>query len=71
MIRLTDSQLDQVLSHAAPLARSARHAYLNDVATELGKAGDIGDGTVAKVCREVQRRYWDPPVFAQGTAKYR
>jgi hypothetical protein len=61
------------MAAAAPLPRGTRHAYLQDVASELAKCEIIGDGTVARVCREVQRKHFDPPDLAQahGTAKYR
>jgi hypothetical protein len=54
-IGYTDSQLEIVMTHAAVLDRSDRHAFLADVATALdGQA--LGDGIVSRVCREVQRR---------------
>jgi hypothetical protein len=29
-------------------------------------AGEIGDGTVARVCAEVQRRFWVPPDLSRA-----
>jgi hypothetical protein len=60
-IRLTDSELDTVYRCAGPLAPAVRPAFLELVAQSLAGAGEIGDGTVARVCAEVQRRFWEPP----------
>jgi hypothetical protein len=54
-IAFTDSQLEIVMTHAAVLAQSNRHAFLADVATALD-GRPLGDGIVSWVCREVQRR---------------
>jgi hypothetical protein len=54
-IAFTDSQLEIVMTHAAVLDRSDRHAFLADVATALN-GQPLGDGIVSRVCREVQRR---------------
>jgi hypothetical protein len=72
-LALTDSQLDAVYRAAGPLAPAVRPAFLELVAQGLAGAGEIGDGTVARVCAEAQRRFWVPPDLsrAAGTSKYR
>jgi hypothetical protein len=60
-LALTDSQLDTVYRCAGPLAPAVRPAFLELVAQSLAGAGEIGDGTVARVCAEAQRRFWAPP----------
>jgi hypothetical protein len=65
-LALTDSQLDTVYRCAGPLAPAMRPAFLELVAQALAGAGEIGDGTVARVCAEVQRRFWVPPDLARG-----
>jgi hypothetical protein len=74
-LALTDSQLDAVYQAAGPLSPAVRPAFLELVAQALAGAGEIGDGTVARVCAEVQRRFWVPPPLAAGApgrgAKYR
>jgi hypothetical protein len=60
-LALTDSQLDTVYRCAGPLAPAVRPAFLELVAQSLAGAGEIGDGTVARVCAEAQRRFWVPP----------
>ena len=69
-IHLTDSQLEQILRAAAPLAPEDRSLFLADVATALrGQA--LGDGAVFRVIREIQERYFHPPQFTPGgSGKY-
>jgi uncharacterized protein (DUF1778 family) len=69
-LHLSDSQLEQILRAAAPLAPKDRSPFLVDVAAALhGKA--LGDGVVFRVTREIQERYFRPPEFAAGgSGKY-
>jgi hypothetical protein len=69
-IHLSDSQLEQILRAAAPLAPNDRSAFLADVAAALhGQA--LGDGAVFRVIREIQGRYFRPTEFAPGgSGKY-
>jgi hypothetical protein len=69
-LALTDSQLDAVYRAAGPLAPTVRPAFLELVAQGLAGAGEIGDGTVARVCAEAQRKFWDPPHLGQASGKY-
>jgi hypothetical protein len=56
-LHLSDSQLDQILRAAAPLAPEDRSPFLVDVAAALhGQA--IGDGAVFRAIREIQGRYF-------------
>jgi hypothetical protein len=72
VLRLTDSQLDQVLAAARPLDIHVRHDFLKHVASELAVCGDIGPGIVQRVCAPAQREFFNPPNFGTGTwAKYR
>jgi hypothetical protein len=73
-LALTDSQLDTIFRMAAPLLDVDRSAFLEDVARELGGLPELGDGIVARVCMQVQRKYWRPPEIGWGGAgsgKYR
>ena len=68
-IHLSDSQLEQILRAAAPLAPNDRPAFLTDVAAALrGQA--LGDGAVFRVVREIQGRYFRPPESPGGSGKY-
>jgi hypothetical protein len=58
-IHLSDSQLEQLLRAAAPLAPKDRSPFLADVAEALrGQA--LGDGAVFRIIREIQGRYFHP-----------
>jgi hypothetical protein len=76
LIRLSDSELDAVFSAARPIAVDCRDAFLQAVAAELAQhPGEIGAGVVYSICREQQRRFFDPPVtedhkHRQGQGKY-
>jgi hypothetical protein len=72
-LALTDSQLETVYRCAGPLAPAVRGAFLELVAQRLASAGEIGDGTVARVCAEAQRRFWVPPDLSRtsGSSKWR
>ena len=62
-IHLSDSQLEQLLRAAAPLAPKDRSPFLADVAEALrGQA--LGDGAVFHIIREIQGRYFHPPEFS-------
>jgi hypothetical protein len=62
MLNLTDTELDIVMRAAQPLAVQDRDGFLKEVAARLAALPHLGDGAVHRVCAEVQRRHWDPPV---------
>jgi hypothetical protein len=62
MIRLSDSELAEVMAAARPLAPHQRDAFLKAVAAEIAPLNDcIGPGVVHRVCAAVQRRFFDAP----------
>jgi hypothetical protein len=61
-IALTDAQLTAVFAAAHPLAVRDRDAFLLDLAVALQGQENLGDGTVFRLIREVQRRHFDPPL---------
>jgi hypothetical protein len=71
-IELTDSQMTAVLAAATPLLPNRRSKFLADVARELARLPNIGDGAVHLVIVQVQKRYFDPPTFDRdnGASKW-
>jgi hypothetical protein len=68
VLALTDDEQTTILSHAAPLDHDCRTAFIQDVAAELRKLTVVGPGNVARVCREAQRRHWNPPLQTEQAA---
>lgn len=65
-IRLSDSELDAILQAARPIAPRDRDGFLQAVASELSRCGEIGPGVVYRVVKDVQRRFFDPPDLAEA-----
>ena len=59
-IALSDTQMDTIVRLAGPLPPPDRDVYLREVAAALD-----GREFVARVCAEVQRRLWHPPLNEQ------
>jgi hypothetical protein len=70
-ISLTDDQLTEVFRLASPLRPDQRAAFLEDVAAALSQAPHLEDGVVYRVCRESQRKFFDPPDFSVAGAPAR
>jgi hypothetical protein len=64
LLSLSDAELEVVMSYAGPLPHQSLGAFLESVAAELSKLDHdlIGPGTITRVCRLVQRQYFDPPL---------
>jgi hypothetical protein len=60
-LRLSDSELDAVMAAARPLEAQMRDAFLQRVASELGRCGEVGPGLIHRICAEAQRTFFDPP----------
>jgi hypothetical protein len=60
ILHFSDAQLTEIFRLAAPLAPAQRVAFLEDVANALD-GQDPGDGALYRVCRELQRKHFDPP----------
>jgi hypothetical protein len=70
-IRLTDDELDAVMAAARPISVDRRDAFLRAVAAEL-RGREVGPGLVHRICAEVQREHFDPPLETRtGVGKYR
>jgi hypothetical protein len=60
-IKLSDAHLSAVFDAAKPLPRASRDTFLLDLAAALQGQENLGDGTIFRLIREVQRRHFDPP----------
>jgi hypothetical protein len=69
-IALTDAQLDAVISACRPLSLAGRDAFLLDLAALL-QGQELGDGTVFRLIREVQRKHFDPPELDERAEPHR
>ena len=69
-LTLTDDQMSAIMHAAQPLAVGDRAPFLHDVAVALD-GQELGDGLVSRVCRDVQRRYWRPPLETSQPAQLR
>ena len=67
-VALTDNQMTAIMRAAEPLQPVDRGPFLERVAARL-QAIEIGDGSVGRVCRELQRDYLRPSVD-QHIGKY-
>jgi hypothetical protein len=67
-LALDDAQITTIMRAARILAPADRDAFLRQVAAVLELQPAIGDGIVARVCREIQQRYWVPPEL-DGTGR--
>jgi hypothetical protein len=68
-IRLTDSELDAVMSAARPLAVEMRDPFLHAVANALESSKVIGPGVVARTCAELQRQFFSPPLATETNGR--
>lgn len=63
-LQLNDNEMSLLLSLSAPIDQQRRPQFLQEVAAELeasGPAGEIGEGSVHRLARQIQRRFFDPP----------
>ena len=67
-LALTDAQYATVCEACEPLLPPDRSAFLVALAQLLGSASEIGDGTVARAIRSLQREFWRPPLNPTNSA---
>ena len=73
-LHLSDEEMDLLLALAAPIDQRQRPEFLAAVAAELeanGPAGAVGIGSVHRVARTVQRRFFDPPQLPNASPVHR
>jgi hypothetical protein len=68
-MQLNDKEMAVLLTLAGPIEQHRRPEFLQEVAQELEahrQAGEIGEGTVHRLARTIQRKYWDPRQSREG-----
>jgi len=71
MLRLSDSQLDQVFRAAQPLHVRDRDAFLQAVAERLRNCPEPGDGQVFRAVAEAQKMFFDAPIATEPVERRR
>jgi hypothetical protein len=61
LLSLSDEELTAIMHAAGPLPPASRGAFLQEVASELSRCPVVGPGLLGRVCRELQRKHFDPP----------
>jgi hypothetical protein len=61
LLSLSDSEMTALMQASRPIRPEMRDAFLEAVATELGRYLEVGPGLVHRIARETQRRFFDPP----------
>jgi hypothetical protein len=62
-LQLSDSEITMVMQLSRPLSPAQRVAFLEMLATKLDGQRELGDGAIYRLCRELQREYFNPPQF--------
>jgi hypothetical protein len=73
-LSLTTEEKDLLLELAAPIDQKQRSAFVAAVAAELeasGQAGAVGIGSVHRVGRVVQSKFFDPPQLPNASPVHR
>jgi hypothetical protein len=60
-LALSDGQITTIMQLCRPLASDQRATFLEMIATKLNGHREIGDGALYQLCRELQRKLFDPP----------
>jgi hypothetical protein len=67
---LNDDQQRAILAAAQPLDPQRQHDFLSAVCERLQALPEVGDGSVARVVREAQREFFDPPNMSTGPGRH-
>jgi hypothetical protein len=65
-LALSDSQITAIMALARPLLPSQRTAFLEMLAGKLDGHGELGDGALYRICRELQRQVLGAPIERRG-----
>ena len=71
-LSLSTEEMDLLLALSQPIDPPRRSEFLQEVAQKLEasrQADEIGEGSIHRLARQIQRHYFDPPKL--GESKYR
>jgi hypothetical protein len=71
-LQLNDEETTVLLTLAGPIDHQLRPQFLQEVAAELEarrQAGEIGEGSVHRLARTIQRRYYAPPELGESKCR--
>ena len=68
---LSDSQYDAVVRACEPLLPQDRDGFLRALAAALRDEPVIGDGTLHRAVRALQREFWRPPQSTKDLVVHR
>jgi hypothetical protein len=57
---------DAITRAAAPLPREKREAFIAEATEMVRTSGAAGEGAVYRICRELQKKFFDPPLDPAG-----
>ena len=63
-LQLSDDEMSVLMDLAGPIDQHLRPQFLQEVAQEIEakrQADEVGEGSVHRLARQIQRRYFDPP----------
>jgi hypothetical protein len=69
VIALDDDEMTAITNAARPLPPKLRSEFLQAVASEIEQQHQRGPGAIYRACRELQKKYFDPPDL-NGISKY-
>ena len=67
-LKLSGDELSAVFNACRPIAPHLRDEFLQVVASTLAGERELGPGTVFRILRDLQRRYFDAPDFTGSDA---
>jgi hypothetical protein len=73
-LQLNDSEMSVLMSLAGPIDQRLRSEFLAAVAEAIEakrQAGEIGEGSLHRLARTIQRKYFDPPSLPNPSPVHR
>jgi hypothetical protein len=70
-LRLTDEQITCIMQLSRPLLPDQRVVFVELLVSKLNGHCEVGDGQLHRLCAEIQRQLFDPPLSTHvGTPQH-